>query len=82
MQVLFTVSSVLGGVACVSSLLLLWVCLDSYNSNGFLAFPRPSPPCPTLRSSPPSTSRQAQVVHAVCSTMCFARSHARCCSIV
>ena len=27
-QVIFTVAAVLGGVACLSSLLLLWACLD------------------------------------------------------
>ena len=29
-QVIFTVAAVLGGVACLSSLLLLWACLDSH----------------------------------------------------
>ena len=29
MQVIFTIAGVLGAVACLSSLLLLWACLDS-----------------------------------------------------
>ncbi len=29
LQVIFTIASVLGAVACLSSLLLLWACLDS-----------------------------------------------------
>lgn len=28
-QVIFTIASVLGAVACLSSLLLLWACLES-----------------------------------------------------
>ena len=31
MQVIFTIASVLGAVACLSSLLLLWACLDSHH---------------------------------------------------
>jgi hypothetical protein len=34
LQVVFAVGSVLAGVACVSSLLLLWWCLDSWNPTG------------------------------------------------
>jgi H+-transporting ATPase len=34
---LFLASSVLGGVSCVSSLLLLWFLLDSHNPAGFFA---------------------------------------------
>ena len=30
-QVIFTIASVLGAVACLSSLLLLWACLDSHH---------------------------------------------------
>ena len=33
-QALFTISVVLGLVACGSSLLLLWAALDSWNPNG------------------------------------------------
>lgn len=33
LKVLFLIASVLGGIACVSSLLLLWLCLDSWNEN-------------------------------------------------
>ena len=29
-QVIFTIATVLGGVACLSSLLLLWGCLDAH----------------------------------------------------
>lgn len=36
LRVLFVVGAVLGGVACISSLLLLWFCLDSWNSYSFL----------------------------------------------
>lgn len=32
-QVIFTVASVLGSVACLSSLLLLWACLQSSHKN-------------------------------------------------
>jgi len=35
LPVLFTVSSMLGAVACVSSILLLYLCLNSWNPNGF-----------------------------------------------
>ena len=35
LKVLFTVASVLGGVACISSLLMLYCALDSWNPNGF-----------------------------------------------
>ncbi len=34
LKVLFTVSAALGGVACLSSLFLLWVALDSWNPSG------------------------------------------------
>jgi len=34
LKVLFTIAGVLGGVACVSSLFMLWVALDSYNPKG------------------------------------------------
>ncbi len=34
LRVLFSIGFVLGGVACVSSLLLLWILLDSWDSNG------------------------------------------------
>ncbi len=30
-QVIFTIATVLGGVACLSSLLLLWACLDAHH---------------------------------------------------
>lgn len=34
LKVLFTIGSVLAAVACISSLLLLWCCLDSFNKDG------------------------------------------------
>ena len=34
LKVLFLISSVLGGVACLSSLILLWAALDSWNPQG------------------------------------------------
>jgi len=37
LPILFIVSSVLGVVACGSSLLLLWGCLDSWNPHGWFA---------------------------------------------
>lgn len=37
LPVLFLISTVLAAVACVSSLLLLWGALDSYNPNGWFA---------------------------------------------
>jgi len=37
LPVLFIISGVLGMVACGSSLLLLWGCLDSWNPNGWFA---------------------------------------------
>jgi len=37
LPVLFIVSCVLGAVACGSSLLLLWGCLDSWNPHGWFA---------------------------------------------
>lgn len=30
----YLLSSVLGGVACASSILMLWLCLDSHNQHG------------------------------------------------
>ncbi len=36
-QALFTISLVLGAVACGSSLLLLWCALDSWNTSGLFA---------------------------------------------
>lgn len=35
LKVLFFIASVLGGVACISSLLMLYAALDSWNPNGF-----------------------------------------------
>ena len=37
LKVLFTVSAALGGVACLSSLFLLYIALDSWNPTGFWA---------------------------------------------
>lgn len=37
LRVLFVVSTVLGAVACFSSLVLLWACLDSWNPDGLFA---------------------------------------------
>lgn len=34
LRVLFFISIILGGVACLSSLLLLWMLLDSWNASG------------------------------------------------
>ena len=43
LRALFVTSASLGGVACLSSLLLLWGALDSHNPNGlFAAFNLPS----------------------------------------
>lgn len=45
LKALFVISSVLGAIACVSSLLLLWGALDSHNPDGmFAAFNLPSLP--------------------------------------
>eukprot|EP01134_Creolimax_fragrantissima_P003891 CFRG3891T1 len=42
LAVLWTMSVLLGGVACLSSLIMLWVCLDSWNPDGvFAAFGLP-----------------------------------------
>jgi len=38
LRALFTIASVLGGIACLSSLLMLHVALDSWNSHGFWQF--------------------------------------------
>jgi H+-transporting ATPase len=37
LRVLFVIGSVLGGVACISSLLLLWAMLDSWSESGVFA---------------------------------------------
>ncbi|CAG9466903.1 unnamed protein product [Pedinophyceae sp. YPF-701] len=37
LRVLFLISSVLGSIACVSSLILLWAALDSHNPSGVFA---------------------------------------------
>ena len=45
LRAIFTVASVLAGVACISSLLLLWGALDSHNPRGiFRKFGLPSMP--------------------------------------
>jgi H+-transporting ATPase len=38
LRVLFTIGAVLGGVACISSLLLLWVMLDSWSDTGLFHY--------------------------------------------
>lgn len=37
LKALFLVSIVMGYVACVSSLVMLWACLDSHNPDGVFA---------------------------------------------